>query len=216
MNKRTLIIILALLATLFVQPPASSAADGEREWQFRVLLDGSPIGTHNFALQERGELRRLQSDATFEVKFLFFTAYRYQHRNTEEWSDGCLREIDARTVTNGKEQQVAGEQQGDQFVIETAAADEVLPSCIMTFAYWNADFLRQPRLLNPQTGEYLDVNVEQLGEDTIEVRGASQTARRFRVTAKDTDLELWYSPDNEWLALESVAKGGRKIRYELI
>jgi hypothetical protein len=28
-------------------------------------------------------------------------------------------------------------------------------------------------------------------------------------------LTLWYSPDDEWLALESVAEGGHIIRYEL-
>jgi hypothetical protein len=29
------------------------------------------------------------------------------------------------------------------------------------------------------------------------------------------DITLWYSESAEWLALESVAKGGRIIRYEL-
>jgi hypothetical protein len=29
------------------------------------------------------------------------------------------------------------------------------------------------------------------------------------------DITLWYSENSEWLALESVAKGGRILRYEL-
>jgi len=85
----------------------------------------------------------------------------------------------------------------------------------MTFAYWNPDFLDQPRLLNPQTGEYLDVLVEEVGVEMLEVRGQPVAATRFKLTANDVDLTIWYSPEFEWLALESVAKGGHIIRYEL-
>ena len=85
----------------------------------------------------------------------------------------------------------------------------------MTFAYWNANFLDQPRLLNPQTGEFVEVTVEQVGNEMLEVRGQSVDATRFRLTAYEIDMTLWYSKDDEWLALESVAKGGHIIRYEL-
>jgi len=87
--------------------------------------------------------------------------------------------------------------------------------CVMTFAYWNPNFLKQSRLLNPQTGEFVDVIVEQLGNEMLEVRGQTVDATRFKLTANEIDLTLWYSQDDEWLALESVAKGGHIIRYEL-
>ena len=85
----------------------------------------------------------------------------------------------------------------------------------MSFAYWNPDFLNESQLLNPQTGEYVDVNVEVVGTEMLEVRGQPVDATRFRLTAYEVDVTLWYSSDNEWLALESVAKGGHIIRYEL-
>jgi hypothetical protein len=85
----------------------------------------------------------------------------------------------------------------------------------MSFAYWNPDFLAQPKLLNPQTGEYVAVRVQEAGTDMLEVRGETIPARRYRLTAYEVDLTLWYSDDNEWLGLESVAEGGRIIRYEL-
>ena len=47
------------------------------------------------------------------------------------------------------------------------------------------------------------------------VRGEAVLASAYRVTARKTDLTVWYSDSNEWLGLESVAKGGRIIRYEL-
>ena len=85
----------------------------------------------------------------------------------------------------------------------------------MTFAYWNPLFLEQTRLLNPQTGEFLDISVEEVAKELIEIRGLPVSATRFRLTASELEVSLWYSSDNRWLALESVAKGGRIIRYEL-
>ena len=69
--------------------------------------------------------------------------------------------------------------------------------------------------MNPQTGEYVAVQVEEAGVDVLQVRGEPVAARRYRLTAYEVDLTLWYSEDNEWLGLESVAEGGRIIRYEL-
>jgi hypothetical protein len=157
----------------------------------------------------------VSSEASFRYKFLFIPAYRYDHNAAERWVDNCLVEFDARTNTNGQKMQVSGVQSGNRFIVDRVESQSVLPECVMTFAYWNPDFLDQPRLLNPQTGEYVDVNVEQIGGELLSVRGQQVAARKFQLTADQVDLTLWYSADDEWLALESVAKGGRVIRYEL-
>jgi hypothetical protein len=49
----------------------------------------------------------------------------------------------------------------------------------------------------------------------VNIDGREIPARSVRLTARQMDITLWYSEDSEWLALESVAKGGRIIRYEL-
>ena len=116
---------------------------------------------------------------------------------------------------NGKRISVSGEQTNAGFLVEKGDKPVELPECVMTFAYWNPEFLDQSRLLNPQTGEYVDVDVEKVGDETLEVRGEPVAATRFRLTADKVDLTLWYSTDDAWLALESVAKGGHIIRYEL-
>ena len=69
--------------------------------------------------------------------------------------------------------------------------------------------------MNSQTGEVLPVNVTLLAEETLVVRGEETPARRFKLTARNMELDIWYSPDDRWLALESTVKGGRKLRYEL-
>ncbi len=59
------------------------------------------------------------------------------------------------------------------------------------------------------------MSVERVGEEILEVRGEAVEATRFRLRAYEVDLTLWYSSNDEWLKLESVAKTGHVIRYEL-
>lgn len=200
------------LLTLILLPMTQAFAD---EWNFEVYLDDKKVGTHLFEVNDAANARQVQSVADFEVKFLFFSAYSYQHTAVEKWDENCLRRFDARTKVNGKPTAVSGETAESGFVVEKNDSKELLPNCVMTFAYWNPEFLKQERLLNPQTGEYLDVDVQLLGTDTLEVRGEAVTAQRYKVTAKGIDLMVWYTNDDEWVALESVAKTGHIIRYKL-
>ena len=197
---------------------ASNMTTADDSVTFDVFLDDSRIGYHRFDFDTRdagGDAAAIvTSEARFDVKFLFVTAFRYRHTAAERWVGGCLDALDARTNANGKRLEVTGERTASGFVVENGTAAESLPDCVMTFAYWNPRFLEQSRLLNPQTGEYVDVDVQALGPDAIRLSGEKVTADRYRVTARNTDLTVWYSPDKEWLALESVAKGGRIIRYE--
>jgi hypothetical protein len=206
----------ALCAVLVLALPVTSASAAKSQsWDFSVLLDGDKIGYHRFELTDINGERRVTSEAKFDVRILFINAFRYRHENTEVWSDGCLRKIDARTQANGKKLAVSGTQVQDKFIVDDGSETNALADCVMTFAYWDPEFLQQPKLLNSQSGEYIDVEVEPLGREPITVRGQEVAASAYRLTAKKMQLKLWYSTENEWLALESVAKGGRIIRYEL-
>jgi len=189
------------------------AAAAEREWRFRVLLDGSEVGTHTFRVEERGGERRVASDARFTVKFLFFDAYTYAHRARERWQGECLAGIEARTDDNGESLAVRGERRGAHFEVAGENGAERLPGCVMSFAYWNPKMLAQPRLLNAQTGEYTEVDIEARGEETLSVRGAPLRARRYVLRAEDFRIDLWYAAGDEWVQLESRTSGGRTLRY---
>jgi hypothetical protein len=211
-------IVRALAASLLFSVPAVAAlADdaSSRTLVFDVFLDGKKIGYHRFEIDGSKKNAAVRSEASFDVKFLFVTAFSYRHSAMENWAGGCLEEIRARTDANGKMLNVVGERTGDTFVIDAGEGKAQLPQCVMSFAYWNPGFLEQPRLLNPQTGEYLDVEVQELGRDMIRLDGREIPARTVRLTGRQVDITLWYSESSEWLALESVAKGGRILRYEL-
>lgn len=217
MKRRHLGFLMIFLFSLALTTPSPSSADmnAAAMWNFDVYIDDKMVGTHQFRVLENGDETTVKSEASFKYKFLFVTAYQYEHRADERWAGNCLVELDARTNANGKEVEVSGERSTSGFVVDKSDTPTELPHCVMTFAYWNPEFLQQSRLLNPQTGEYLDVNVEKIGSETLDIQGESVAATRFSLTAEKLDLTLWYSDTDKWLALESVAKGGRIIRYEL-
>lgn len=212
--KTTRRLLTSILLLAGAVPVGASVAES-RSWEFEVSLDGSPIGYHNFELVEDANGREVISEARFDVRFLFFNAFTYRHKNRESWQGNCLASIESQTRQNSERFAVNGEREASRFTIKADGGDKVLDPCIMSFAYWDPTFLEQSKLLNPQSGEYLSVNVENLGRQEIVVRGTTMLASAYRVTARATELVVWYSDDDEWLGLESVAKGGRIIRYEL-
>jgi hypothetical protein len=204
MKKMTVFLMLILI----------SHAVMAQEWPFNVLLDKKPIGEHTFTLNEGRDT--LTSKAKFDVKLLFINAYNYLHSSNETWQGDCLTSIDANTNDNGDKSVVTGKLEGQSFVLNsTKGGKQTLPACIMTFAYWNPKMLTQNKLLNPQTGDYLDVKITQVGKEQIEVRGKSVDAEHYNVIAKKMNIDLWYSPDKDWLALRSTTPEGRVINYKL-
>jgi len=190
------------------------AADaGTKEWRFVVYLDDREIGYHHFHLTEIDSATQLVSKAELEVTFLMIPVFTYRHENLERWNGECLESITSVTDENGELYRVAGNAGAEGFRVTGAAGETVLPVCISTFAYWDRSFLQHARLLNSQTGEYIDVRVDYLGERPLKASGTTLPAQSYRLETDDVELELWYSQEGHWLALQSTVESGRLLRY---
>jgi hypothetical protein len=201
------VLMLAVLA------PAAALASTGQEWQFRVLLDEREVGSPRFRVSDGGGERRVESDARFTVKFLFIDAYTYVHQARERWQGDCLTAIESRTDDNGQQLAVRGTRTASHFEVAAGKVQADLPACVMSFAYWNPAMLRQARLLNAQTGEFVAVRVEALGEEALTVRGQPLAARRYALHAPEFRIDVWYAADGDWVQLESRTEGGRLLRY---
>ena len=207
---------LALLWLCTALLPLQLSASTNNEWRFEVFLDDKPIGFHHFRLNTSGDTRELRGEAQFSVKLLGFSVYDYSHQNMELWQQDCLQRIEASTDDNGKELFVRGNSNGEQLLLEDSSGNRGVPGCVMTFAYWNPEILAQQQLLNAQTGEYLDIRVQSLGEKTLQLQGRDIPALHYRLSTDEDDIELWYSSDRDWLALSTTTRGGRKLHYQRI
>lgn len=206
------------MVTAIALPGAASAIrESTEDLIFMVTLDDKEIGVHRFSVDRSQERDLVEIRADFDVTFLAIPVYSYDHRNREVWRGGCLESIASQTDDNGDEFRVDGEDRGDRFVVSTQNDTiELDADCVMSFAYWNRDFLSQGRLLNAQTGDYLPITVEELGSEQLRLGDASVQARGYRLLNRDEeiDISVWYQADSgRWLSLESKLGGERTLRY---
>ena len=205
-------ILLAWLAGIALAADAGTA-DAANEWRFRVYLDDREVGYHHFHLTQIDTGIELTSKAEMNVTFLKIPFFTYRHENIERWNGACLESINSVTNENGERYRVNGNAGDDGFRVTGSAGEAVLPDCISTFAYWDRSFMQHSNLLNAQTGEYIGVQVDYLGERLISTGDTTRPAHQYRLETDDLELELWYSQEGHWLALQSTVDGGRLLRY---
>ncbi len=194
---------------------ASTFAHANQSWKFKVYLDEQEIGEHTFKVASYNNKTHVTVNAEFDVYFLFINAYSYRHTNYEVWDGQCLQSVRSKTSNNGDELYVQAEYVSDNFYIKTPTGQHSTEGCIKTFAYWDPTFLSSQHLLNSQTGEITPVTVENLGEEMIMVRRKLTPTTHYRLTTDDFIIDLWYSKNNEWLALNSTTNSGSVLRYKI-
>ena len=186
-----------------------------REWHFDVSVDGIALGTHDIALQENGQARTTRSDMRFRVALLGFTAGSYEQHEEETWQGDCLSRLDSRTTEKGAVTTVAGRLEGGSFVVDGPKGQQRLPSCVMSFAYWNPRVLKQTKLVNVQTGALTPITVQPPAKEAYELRGASIQATHYRIETARNRIDVWYSPEGEWIGLRSTSHEGHVLAYRL-
>ena len=204
---RSIPVVLAVVLAL----PLDAAM--VQTWDFKAFVGDRAIGRHTFTVAREGDTVEVTSEADFEVKLLFVTAFSYAHEARERYRGDCLAEIRSKTRTRGRSFEVDGRRDGQSFVVRTQDRVDRLPECLMTFAYWTPAMLQQSRLLNSQTGEYVDVQIESVGQVAY---AGFEAAQQYRLRAAKLDITVWYDDHDRWLGLESISPDGKRLRYELI
>lgn len=212
-SRMAMAIPVFLLCLASLSQPAWSATS--QTYDFKVFLGKDEIGRQRFDVSSEGERTQVRVDAQFKVTFLYITVYTYRHTNVETWEGACLREIRAETDDNGDSFFVNGILRNGRLQVETQAGDWSGDGCIKTFAYWNAEWITGARLLNSQTGELQPVSIRVVGEETIPVLGVPTRTTHRRIVTDKFAVDLWYTLNGRWVALQSTTKKGDILRYTL-
>lgn len=211
MKQCVTILLTVLMFSTSVQ------ANELRQWRFKVFIDEKAIGHHRVTVQEKTNGTFVTIDADFDVKFLFFSAYRYVHNNVETWREECLESITSKTDDNGDTFFVKGTRDNNLLSLTTHAGNKTYSGCIKTFAYWDPMITKSQALLNAQTGELVQVDIEEIGQEIVMVRQKPTLSRQYRIQARDFTIDLWYASSNdEWIALQSTTADGTQLRYEIM
>ena len=184
-------------------------------WQFKVFYGEQEIGEHHFMIENDGDKSKVMIDANFNIDILFINVYSYKHKNIEIWKGTCLSSIESSTDDNGEKFITRGKTEDDIFKIYSKQGANEVEGCVNTFAYWDKRFLDNKELLNSQTGEIVDVDINFVADENILVRNIMVKAKRYKVKTDEFNIDLWYSDNNEWLALNSTTKDGTTLRYQI-
>ena len=186
-----------------------------KEWNFDAVLNDRVIGQHIFKVENFKSL----SKANFHIEFLFMDIY-YKHVSNESWSNGCLSKIDSKTDDDGDFFKVKGQLEEKQFELKANKNSFQYPACLMTFAYWDPNILKQSKLLNSQDGELLDINVEFIADELMVIRQEKIITKHYQLVASKDDneklkIQLWYDKEMNWVGLSSTTPIG-DIFYKLL
>ena len=212
-TKITFIFLAAFVLSEVSVAKAAATNDEAKAWTFRVMLDDRPIGYHRVNINKEANRKTVHTQASFDVRILFIPVYSYEHETRELWEDGCLVDINSATDDNGENYYIKTRQQSQQLSLETQDGSTTLGGCVRTFAYWDVDLLQDERLLNTQTGKYEAVSVTDMGTGLLTIDDDQVEARHFRLVCEDMTIDLWYTREMHWLALESVTESGAVLRY---
>ncbi len=211
------IATLVLLAAAFTGMQHAAADDAEATaYRFGVFYGDRRIGEHVYEVVRDANATQVRSRADFQVKVLFVTAYRYEHRADELWRDGCLTELSSVTNDNGKRFQIqaVGREAGPQFASLQSAPEPIVldAECPASFAYWDRERLTANALVNAQNGV---LSPATLIEEGPEVLDGTETVR-FRLEADGiAPITLWYRrSDDVWLRLET-RREDKALQYRL-
>jgi len=213
MNPYIKKFLLTVTCVVFSIVSVNLLASTEKSWRFKVYLDDKEIGYHKVEVSPVSDETHVRIEARYNVDFLFFTAYKYEHSNYEIWLNDCLHYISSNTNDNGNHQYVVAEKNDTAINIKTSESQETIDGCIKSFAYWDPDFLNSKKLLNTQTGEIIPVTIQYISEENIKTRNGFIPGDRYKLVANDFTMDLWYSKQDEWLGLHSNLSNGSTLKY---
>jgi len=162
--------------------------------QFELVRKGTRIGTHTVAFERRGSTLQVSSDVTIAVKLAMVTLYRYRQTGIDQWESGKLVAADCVTDDNGTETSLElraanGRLEGRSAVGRVRYA----LGTMMDLCFWNPEVVRQPGLIDSQTGEFGTVAMQDGDLTQIEIGGTIIEANHYSLAAnKGRAGEVWY------------------------
>ncbi len=205
----------AIIGICAVVAPAS-ANDG-RSLVFDAYRSGTKIGTHTLHFLQSGD--RLTVDISIDFKGkAFFIPFSYSHRNREVWQGNKLLSLDSRTVSNGKTNTLVARADGSMLKLLVDGKAELATQLYST-SYWNPETVKQPRLLNSQKGEIIDITPE--GKSAVAAplaNGSSIAATEYRKSGtKKFNVAVQYDANGCLVGMNFKApRDVARISYKLV
>lgn len=169
---------------------------------FDVFRNGAHVGRHEMAFATDGANRTVTTAVSMKVKLGPVPVFRYRHQAVERWSGPKWAGLETTTVQNGKTQKVSARPMAGLVLIDGPHGAVRAPADAAPLTHWNIAALSRP-LFNPQEGKMLKVRCSQVAPGHWAIRG-------------ETEIDNYYDPAGDWLALRGKLEDGSRIEYRRV
>lgn len=188
------------LSTPWIAGAATTAARN-----FRVVRDGTDIGSHRMTVTRSGGEIQVAVDIELKVKILGITAYRYEMANREVWRDGMLMSMNSSSNDDGDPAFARVTRAADKLEVDGSVWKGTVAGDSASTTYWSYDFLERPLWISTADGDPLKVSCAKVGRAEIDGPGGKLATEKWTVTG-DMDIDLHYV-DREWASVRFDAGG---------
>ncbi|MDS9468778.1 DUF6134 family protein [Paracoccus sp. MBLB3053] len=193
----------AILAGLLLAGAAAAAPTGSvpasGRLTFDVIRKGKDIGDYSLRFQQdRDEVTvSVRTDIAVKVPVIGVAAYRFEQTSTENWSGGKLQGLRSRTNDNGKSYDI-----------------NIGPSPLIPASLWNAEIVKQRKVLNTIDSSADSVAVRNLGSDSIATGHGKVSATHYAISG-GLNRELWFDGKGQLVHVRFAAEDGSTVDYVL-
>ncbi|MDO9709441.1 DUF6134 family protein [Paracraurococcus lichenis] len=192
---------LLALPLLAAARPAGAAPAPLR---FRVMRQGSEIGSHRVTFAEAGGLLTARTEVEIAVRLLGVTVFRLSHRFEESWSGDRLRLATSRRDRNGTVTEMRAEAAGGAIQVQGTAGAYRLPAEAAPLSWWDPRHFTRP-LFDNETGEPVTLS---WSRSPLPGGGVLWRAR-----GKE-ESEGSYAADGTWTGWRTKAEDGSIVTFE--
>ncbi|MBM3533559.1 MAG: hypothetical protein FJX60_11045 [Alphaproteobacteria bacterium] len=180
-----------------------------RRFDFQVLRNGSPIGSHVTLVEKRGEETLVQVALDLAVTFGPFTLYRYKHRSAERWQGGRLVAIEADTDDDGTRLWLRARAEGDEVVVEGPEGRRVGAADTIPSSYWNPKLRDAKAWIETHWGILAPVTITKGMPVTVKLPGREVQAIPHKITSEKAEVTPLYTEEGEWVGMTFDLWGAR-------
>jgi hypothetical protein len=201
------------LLLAFTVGRAAWAEDPQGTYIYAVSRDGTPIGQLRLEFVNDGEKLRVISHTELDVSLLGLSVYSFTQQVEEVRSGDKIMSLTSEADDDGTDRKVSLSLQGDLLKGNYNGNDRTIDPRLITSLFWKKPPMGETQLIDALRGKVRDVNVKDLGPETLTLPVGRIEAHHYQLTG-EWKRELWYDA-NGILVAGQLLKDGAVVRQEL-
>ena len=193
--------------------PAAIAGVEQQTYEYQILREGVPVGSHQVLVESHGEQTRVASRSLIEIGLFGLTFYRFSYQSEEEWDAQGLRRLLVSVDDDGEHLEIDGGREGDRFHWSMNNEDPKTHEMpVFPTNHWNPAVLSQTRVLNTLTGGMNRVYIRPHREAVPPSDRDLGEVEKYRYSG-DLELDSWYDTSGRWIGMRFEGRDGSSIEY---